>query len=96
MFCCAIQPCQLSRCRLLSIIKNGRSAQRKQHDRRKSCQCQFIIAYTYLGCRDEGRHLIVPITMNGSGIRDIRRVLLVSINTVLKTIRHLAAGVMSL
>jgi len=37
--------------------------------------------------------LIVPMTLNGSGIRDICRVLRVSINTVLKTIREKAACV---
>jgi insertion element IS1 protein InsB len=37
------------------------------------------------------RRLIVPMTLNGSGIRDIGRVLGVSINTVLKVIRAAAA-----
>ena len=35
--------------------------------------------------------MIVPMTINGSGIRDITRVLGVSINTVLKTIKQAAA-----
>jgi IS1 family transposase len=54
---------------------------------------QFITDYTYQGCRPEIRDLIVPMTMNGSGIRDICRVLGVSINTVLKTIRQQAAQI---
>ena len=33
----------------------------------------------------------MPMTLNGSGIRDITRVLRVSINTVLKVIRTTAA-----
>ena len=37
--------------------------------------------------------MIVPMTLNGSGISDIARVLHVSINTVLKTIRQQAARV---
>ena len=37
------------------------------------------------------RDLIVPMTMNSSGIRDIARVLSMSTNTVLKTIRERAA-----
>jgi len=37
------------------------------------------------------RDLIVPMTMNSSGIRDIARVLCMSTNTVLKTIRERAA-----
>lgn len=36
------------------------------------------------------RELIVPMTLNGSGIRDISRVLKISINTVLKVIRQQA------
>jgi Insertion element protein. len=47
----------------------------------------------YQGCRLEIRRLIVPMTINGSGIRDITRVLGVSINTVLKTIRQAAAQI---
>ena len=35
----------------------------------------------------------MPLAMNGSGIRDISRVLRVSINTVLKTIRRQAEGI---
>ena len=37
--------------------------------------------------------MIVPMTLNGSGIRDITRVLRVSINTVLQVIRHEAERV---
>ena len=39
------------------------------------------------------RDLIVPMTMNSSGIRDIARVLLISTQTVMKVIRERAAGV---
>jgi IS1 family transposase/transposase-like protein len=79
------------RCGSLSIKKNGRTTLGKQRYRCKWCLRQFIIDYTYQGCRPELRKLIVPMTMNGSGIRDICRVLRVSINTVLKTIRNQAA-----
>jgi IS1 family transposase len=54
---------------------------------------QFILDYTYQGCKPELRNLIVPMTLNGSGISDIARVLRVSINTVLKTIREQAAQI---
>jgi len=39
------------------------------------------------------RDLIVPLTMNSSGIRDIARVLSISTQTVMKTIRERAAQV---
>jgi IS1 family transposase len=38
------------------------------------------------------RELIVPMMLHGSGIRDISRVLRLSVNTVLKTIRQHAAA----
>jgi IS1 family transposase/transposase-like protein len=81
------------RCRSLAIKKNGRSKQGKQRYRCNYCFRQFITDYTYQGCRPEVRRMIVPMTINGSGIRDITRVLGVSINTVLKTIREQASRV---
>lgn len=78
---------------MLAIKKNGRSKQNKQRYRCKDCFRHFLIDYTYLACRPEVRQLIVPMTLNGSGIRDITRVLRVSINTVLKTIRQAAEQV---
>lgn len=46
--------------------------------------------YTYQGCIAFVRSSIVPMRLNGSGIRDIPRALRVSINTVLKVIRQQA------
>jgi insertion element IS1 protein InsB len=69
------------------VVKNGTTRNRKQKYLCRSCRRQFITDYTYQGCRSEVRRLIVPMTLNGSGIRDISRVLEVSINTVLKVIR---------
>ncbi len=78
-------------CSALNVVKNGTTANRKQKYLCRSCRRQFIRDYTYQGCRSEVRRLIVPMTLNGSGIRDITRVLRVSINTVLKVIRATAA-----
>jgi insertion element IS1 protein InsB len=82
------KPITCPRCRSLSIIKNGISAQGKQRYRCRDCLRQFITNYTYRACLPEVRELIVPMTMNGSGVRDVCRVLKVSINTVIKTIRQ--------
>jgi len=68
-------------------------AQQKQRYLCKDCHRQFIRNYTYLGCIRAWRALIVPMTMNGSGIRDISRVLLLSHYRVLKTLREAAAQV---
>lgn len=81
------------RCDSLAIKKNGRSKQNKQRYRCNHCFRQFLTDYTYQGCRPEIRQMIVPMTLNGSGIRDITRVLGVCINTVLKTIQQAAARV---
>lgn len=75
-------------CSSLNVVKNGKTQQRKQRYLCKSCRRQFIREYTYLGCVGAVRALTVPMTMNGSGIRDISRVCRLSPNTVLKTLRQ--------
>lgn len=80
-------------CSSLNVVKNGKTAQRKQRYLCKDCRRQFIRDYTYLGCVGAVRALIVPLTMNGAGIRDLARVLLLSPHTVLKTLRQAAAAV---
>ncbi|MCA1633656.1 MAG: IS1 family transposase, partial [Acidobacteria bacterium] len=72
-------------------VKNGTTRNRKQKYLCRACRRQFIRHYSYQGCRPEIRSLIVPMTLNGSGVRDITRVLSVSINTVLKVIREQAS-----
>jgi insertion element IS1 protein InsB len=79
------------RCSSTKIKKNGKTANRKQRYQCKDCGRQFITAYSYLGRMESVRELIVPMTLNGCGVRDISRVLLVSSNTVLKTLRTSAA-----
>lgn len=90
---CNTKPISCPRCHSLSIIKNGKSYNQKQRYRCKACFRQFLIDYTYQGCIPQLRALIVLMTMNGSGIHDICRVLKISINTVLKTIRQQAPQV---
>ncbi len=57
----------------------------------KDCYKQFITDYSYQGCRPFIRSLILKMTLNSSGIRDISRVLEISVNTVIKMIRQAAA-----
>jgi len=73
-----------------SIVKNGKTAQRKQRYLCKDCRRQFIRDYTNWGCVGAVRDLVVPLTINGAGIRDIERVLFLSPNTILKTLRESA------
>jgi len=56
-------------------VKNGKTANKKQKYWCKNCRKQFITDYTYQGCRPFIRSLILKMTLNSSGIRDISRVL---------------------
>jgi transposase-like protein len=78
------------RCSSVSIVKNGKTAQRKQRFLCKDCRRQFIRDYANLGCVGAVRDLVVPLTINGAGIRDIERILFLSANTILKTLREAA------
>jgi IS1 family transposase len=69
------------------------TANLKQRYLCKDCRRQFITDYSYRGCMPQVRDLIVPMTMNGSGIRDIARVLQICPNTVLGVLRAQAEAV---
>ena len=77
-------------CSSFNLKKNGKTKNKKQKYRCHDCRRQFITDYAYQGCRPVIRSLIVPMTVHGSGIRDISQVLSISTNTVLKTIRAAA------
>jgi len=77
-------------CSSFNLKKNGKTRNKKQKYRCRDCGRQFITDYTYQGCRPFIRSLIVQMTLNSSGIRDISRVLSISVNTVLKAIRQAA------
>lgn len=77
-------------CSSLNIKNNGISKQRKQRYRCKVCGRQFILKYTYRAYLKYIRELVVPMCLNGSGIRDISRVLQVSATFVMKLIRRRA------
>jgi insertion element IS1 protein InsB len=81
------------RCSSSNIVKNGTTANHKQRYRCKACCRQFITDYTYRGCQPAVRQLVLPMTMNASGIRDISRVLRISPNTVLSLIKIAASAV---
>jgi insertion element IS1 protein InsB len=81
------------RCSSRNIVKNGTTANQKQRYRCKACRRQFITDYTYRGCKPSVRQLVLPMTMNASGIRDIARVLQISPNTVLSLIKSAASAV---
>ena len=75
-------------CSSLNIKKNGINKQRKQRYQCRECGRQFILKYSYRAYLKDIRELIVPMCLNGSGIRDISRVLRISATTVMKVIRQ--------
>ncbi len=76
-------------CSSLNIKKNGINKQTKQRYRCGDCGKQFILDYTYRAYLKQIRELIVPMSLNGSGIRDTARVLRISTTTVMRVIcRH--------
>ena len=82
-------------CGLSHITKHGTTRQGKQRYRCQSCgkSFLFLLSYTYRACIPLLRELIVPMTLNSSGIRDTARVLRISTNTVLEVLRRRAAQV---
>jgi IS1 family transposase/transposase-like protein len=77
-------------CSSLNIKKNGINKQRKQRYQCKRCGKQFIVKYSYRAYLKHIRELIVPMSLNGSGIRDTARVLRVSATTVIRVISQRA------
>jgi transposase-like protein len=69
-----------------SVVKNGRSAAGKQRFLCRSQLCQgrtFGLNPSYPGRLASVKAQIVEMTLNGSGVRDIARVLHVSTRTVI-------------
>jgi len=91
--CSFCTPWSSPTCSSRIIKKNGLTANAKQRYRCKDCGLQFITDYSYLGRLEAIRSLVVPLTLNGCGIRDTARVLLISPATVLKILRAAAAQV---
>jgi transposase-like protein len=64
---------------------NGKARYRcQQHE---TCGRTFMRTYTYPGCVPAVKQQIVEMTLNGSGVRDIARVLQVGPTTVIKELK---------
>jgi transposase-like protein len=71
-------------------VKHGRSAVGKQRYRCQNADCPyrtFVLNQTYPGRTKQVKQQIVEMTLNGSGIRDIARVLRVSPTTVIQELK---------
>ena len=74
-----------------NVSKNGTSKVGKQQYICNNKQCSkssFILDDTYNACKTEIKNKIIPMTLNGSGIRDISRVLKISTTTVINCIKR--------
>jgi transposase-like protein len=74
-------------------VKHGKSAVGKQRYRCQNSDCPyrtFVLTQTYPGRTRQVKQQIVEMTLNGSGVRDIARVLHVSPTTVIQELKKLA------
>ena len=77
-------------CQSDAVVKYGTTSNGKERFRcQQTSQCgrTFLRSYAYPGCLPTVKQQIVDMTLNGSGIRDIARVLQVGPNTVLKELK---------
>ena len=64
------------------LVKNGKSLNGTQRWRCNQCKKSFRFEYRYNACKPCVKAAIVEMTLNGSGVRDIGRVLKISKDTV--------------
>ena len=86
--CC---PC----CQTIEVLKHGITAQGKQRYRCKDSGCPsqtFLVEYSHHGRLPEVKQQILEMTLNGSGIRDIARVLHISPTTVIDELKKRASA----
>jgi transposase-like protein len=77
-------------CQSEAVVKYGKTSNGKERFRcQQTTQCgrTFLRNYAYPGCLPTVKQQIVEMTLNGSGIRDITRVLQVGPNTVIKELK---------
>ena len=81
---------QCIHCHSTNVVKNGKSPAGKQRYRCQNDECPystFILKYSYPGRSREVKQKIVDMSLNGSGVRDISRVLHVSTATVIQELK---------
>jgi transposase-like protein len=86
----AVVPVQCPQCQSTAVVKYGKQPNGTQRYRCQNPDCArhiFLLAYQDKGRLPEVKRQIVDLTLNGSGIRDIVRVLGVSSATVINTLK---------
>src|SRR5689334_24384644 len=77
-------------CQSEEVVKYGKTSNGKERFRcqhRAECGRTFVGNYAYPGCLPTVKQQIVDMTLNGSGIRAIARVLHVGTNTVIRELK---------
>ena len=76
-------------CNSENIVKNGTQSNGVQRLSCRDCGKSFQSEYVSNGAKIETKFMIIKMSVNGSGIRDIARVLEISPNTVLDVLKKL-------
>lgn len=71
------------------VVKNGKAETGHQRYRCRNCNKSFQLEYRYNGNIPGMHERIIKMTMNGSGVRDIGRVLEISPTTVISHLKNL-------
>ena len=77
-------------CHSTEVVKQGKSPVGKQSYRCQNYECPygtFVLSQTYPGSTQQVKQQIVEMTWNGSGVRDMARVLHVSPTTVIQELK---------
>lgn len=77
-------------CQSSEVVRYGKSTNGKQRFRCLKSECPyqtFSLNLAYPGRNREVKQQIVEMTLNGSGVRDIARVLRVSTSTVIRELK---------
>ena len=74
-------------CKSKEVVKFGHQANGTPRCKCNKCKRTFQTEYISNGAEPETKRLIIKMSVNGSGIRDISRVLSVSQNTVMSVLK---------
>ena len=78
-------------CNSKDVVKFGQQGNGTPRCKCKKCGKTFQTEYMSSGAKPETKVMIIKMSLNGSGIRDISRVLSVDKNTVMSVLKKLKA-----
>ena len=85
----ALTKIKCKHCESEEVVKNGKRATGIQSLKCKNCGRCFQESYLNNGSKPETKRMIISMSVNGSGIKkDISRVLKISKDTVMKTLKN--------